>query len=427
VFWVAVGVVAVALFVAYRHAWWFVFDDLTIVGSRLEVYERHGLMDLLFRRHNEHLMAGMVAWDVGLAKVFGMLSYTPWMATIVAALIGVAVVLRATMQAVGLPRLFAAIAAPLLLVWASFGNVMFWAPETIFAVISGLFMAQLLLVEHDGSVGRRDLLGAAFACVAVLVHSAAVVGAVGVVVLLLARRRRRAAAVAAVPLSGYLVWLVTYGRRPAVYRPLPVPADQPTPRLHDPLTMVSFVVRAVGSMIHHRWAPLWAVVVVGLLVCGLRALRGSGRPFRIAVTLTAVAAVELLTLAWTRSVLLHSPAPRIPGRYIAVVGLPLIPVLFVGAVTLARHPWRWAPRVGRAAMATVVVAALLAVSVQTRRADLQAAQRFAFGTRSTLIALAGAPDLDRLDPQERVFAGVAFVDIVNGDVVRLRNLGWLDG
>ncbi len=427
VFWVLTCTFAVGLFLAYRHAWWFVFDDLTMFGSRLEVYERHGLLDLLFRRHNEHLMAGMMVWNLGLAKLFGLMSYTPWVVTIVAALVGVVSVVRATMHALGLLRLFVAVAAPLLLVWGSLGNVMFWAPETIFAIASALFMAQLLLVETDRPVGRRDVVGAALGCVAVLLHSAAVAGVAGVVVLLLVRRRRRAALVAAAPLGLYLLWLVTYGRQPAVYRVLVLPPDPSPPRLHDPATMVAFVVRGVGSIIDHRWASMWAVVVVGLVACGLRTLRGSGRRFRIAVTLTSVAVLELLTLAWTRSALLRSVSPRIPGRYVAVVGLPLFPVMLVGLVALAQPWWQRVPVAGRAGFATVVVAAMLVVSVQTRRSDLHAGQWLAFGTRTTLTGLAASPDLDRLDPRERVFPGVAYVDILNGDVVRLRNLGWLDG
>ena len=91
VFWVLSAAFAVGLFVAYRHSWWFMFDDLAMFGSRLEAYEQHGLADLLLRRHFEHLMAGTIAWNLVLGKLFGLMSYTPWMATIVVAMVGAAV------------------------------------------------------------------------------------------------------------------------------------------------------------------------------------------------------------------------------------------------------------------------------------------------------------------------------------------------
>lgn len=427
VFWALAIVFAVAVFVAYRHSWWFMFDDLTMFGSRLEVHAQDGLGDLLLRRHFEHLMAGTIAWNLVLGKLFGLTSYAPWMATIVVAMVGAAVAMRHTMHAVGLPRLFAAAAAPLLLIWGSFGSVSFWMPETVFAVTAALFLAQLLLAEHDGVVGRRDVLGAALGCLAVIVHSASVLGVVGVVVLLLARRRRRAALVASAPVVLYVLWRVTYGRRPNVFRNQAGVDIALGPRRHDPAEMFSFVVRTVGSTVHQRYAVVWAVLVVGLAAQGLRSLRGQGRRFRIGVVLVGVAAVDVLALSWARSSITANVGTDIPGRYAVMVAMPLLPVVCVGVHSLVAPRLRPLSTTGAWALGTLVVAGLVVMSAVTRRADLHELQWIPLSTRHTLVDLAASPDLDARNPRDWVFPSLPYVDMVNADVVRLRDLDWLDG
>ena len=426
-FWLLSAAFAVGLFVAYRDSWWFMFDDLTMFGSRLEAHDQHGVADLLLRRHFEHLMAGTIAWNLVLGKLFGLMSYTPWMATIVVALVGAAAAVRSTMRALGLPSLFAAAAAPMLLIWGSFGSVGFWMPETVFAVTAALFLAQLLLADHDGAVSRRDVVGAALGCLAVFVHSAAVVGVVGVVVLMLARRRRRAALLAAVPVACYGLWRVTYGRQPNIFRNQSALDAALGPRRHDLGEMLAFIARTIGSTVHQRFALVWAVLVVALAAQALRSLRGQGRPFRLAVVLVSVALVDVCALAWARSSITSFVAAEIPGRYAVMVAMPLLPVACVGAHSLVAPRLRHVSLWGTWAFGALVIASLVTMSVVTRRAEWRELGWIPAGTRATLVDLAASPDLDRRDAREWVFPGVTFVDMINADVVRLRDQGWLHG
>ena len=78
------------------------------------------------------------------------------------------------------------------------------------------FLAHLVLVDHDGPVGRRDVAGSVVGMIGVSSSAFGPFFAAGVFAVLCWRRRWRAAAVAVVPQAiVYSWWLFTWGSDPA--------------------------------------------------------------------------------------------------------------------------------------------------------------------------------------------------------------------
>ena len=114
VFWSLCALFGVLVIFKYQHETAFFADDWTIFGSRLEQWERFGFDDFVLRRHNEHLMGGMVLWDVGLAKIFGLHNYLPWLISVQIANCFVCWVLFRYMTHIGTAGLVAASVSPFL-------------------------------------------------------------------------------------------------------------------------------------------------------------------------------------------------------------------------------------------------------------------------------------------------------------------------
>ena len=146
-------------------------DDWTIFGSRLGHLDRLGFDDFVLRRHNEHLMGGMVLWDVGLAKFFGLRNYLPWLISVQLANCFVSWVFFRFMIRVGLATLVAAIIAPFFMIWAPLNSVTYWAPEAVFTISLACLMVHFRYLVLDTSSTKALVLGTLAAMLGIFIHS----------------------------------------------------------------------------------------------------------------------------------------------------------------------------------------------------------------------------------------------------------------
>ncbi|CAN5505568.1 hypothetical protein BH23ACT3_BH23ACT3_01420 [soil metagenome] len=408
----------------FGRGWYFHFDDWTFVGSRREVLVDSGFADFVLLPHNEHLMAGYAAWHHAMAETFRLDSTAPWTFAAIAVTIVVARIARSGMVRIGVGATSAAIVAPILIIWAPSRWALVWPPETVFTLVTGLVLAQLLLVTHDDPVGRRDVGGALVGTLAMVMHSAASIGGIVVVGSLLIRRRFVAALVASTPLLIVGLWLVTFGRRDSVWFVPPGDID-PRTMFTSPVTprsalefFVSVLSTPLGWLVG---GPLGAVIVVALVIAGLRASRSGDRLQRaLASALTAWAALLLVALTVGRAQYYErAPGIAVAGRYAVSLTLLVLPVVALAIQSAAER----ASSQGRSRTVTGTAAVLgslvVVLNVVGSRHHLDEFRRASAPIQPMLTELAGHPRLDDL-PGETGFLG-PFVDLNVEHLRRLRD------
>lgn len=425
-FGISVAVLSLGLLVAGRDAW-FMYDDWQWLGVRRELLDSSGLADFLLWPHNDHLMAGVLAWHLSITSAFGVDSYLPSLVTITLANAGVVVVLRAAMMRVGVGRGLASGVAPLILVFAAGSGCLWWGPETSFSVTAGLVIFQLLLLDHEGPGDRRDVAAMLVSTVAVACHSIGVIGAGVAVAMLLLRRRWTAAAMSSVPLALYGAWAVTWGRR-ATLHPWWGDVDPGDP---SPGFVPSASLRTQAETAVELWAH-------PLLVGALSVTAGVAAIVLVAVVLWRFRPVSPLLLALTATATAFAAAVarsravdglRVTGfsRYAFVMALLVIPVLALAAQQVADLV---RARLGTRAASTMLVAVVTAVGAHNvSRLDDQRAGllQMMTGAEHAVRAVSDDPHLELLDPERLVGVGIFHptADLRVRHVQRLVDLGHL--
>jgi hypothetical protein len=144
----------------------------------------------------------------GLFNLFG-LRFTPYLTVLVTAHVGVASLLRVVMRRSGVRPWLATAAAAVLLFFGSGEENIQWVFQIGFvaAVLFGL--AQMVLSNHGGPIGRRDVLALAAGVAAILSTGVGPIMVIAVGSATLLRRGWRPAAFQTVPLAAaWLIWYV---------------------------------------------------------------------------------------------------------------------------------------------------------------------------------------------------------------------------
>ena len=149
----AILVAVPVLFHAGRHQWFFL-DEFDFLAGR-------DLRDVpdLFRPHNEHWTTPPIVIYRILFWLVGLRSYTPYLALAITAHLASAGLLRVVVRRSGVdPWLATAAIIP----WVFFGtgneNIL-WGFQVTLGTSLLLGLVHVLAADHDGPVGRRDLLG----------------------------------------------------------------------------------------------------------------------------------------------------------------------------------------------------------------------------------------------------------------------------
>ncbi len=339
----AVELIAFPLLLIWGRKGWFTQDDWDFLSARTA-----GNAGDLFRAHFQHwttlpILVYRLMWTA-----FGLHSYTPYQALIVALHLVAAALVLAVMRRSGVRPWLATVAAAVFVFFGSGAENILVAFQITFvgALVFGL--TQLLLADHDGPLDRRDWLGLLAGFAGLLCSGVAVTMTVVVGLAVLLRRGFRGWRVAlfhTVPLAvAYALWS-TFA---------PAGQNGENYRSHAPTQIAKFVAigfQAAFARLGHVpgiGIALGLVLVAGLiLVFRARSRRGPLGELAAPIALLAGALVFLIVTGTARAgqggllVLVNGTGPERArdSRYVYLVAAMTLPALVLAADALIRR-WR---------------------------------------------------------------------------------------
>lgn len=407
-------------------------DDWVVYGSRLDLKSHSGLDDFFLGRHNEHLIGGLVLWNFGLASIFGLVSYTPWVISVVIANVFVIWVIRENMTRIGVRPILAAVTSPLFLLIAPLGRLSYWSFDQVFIVTLAMNLVHFAMTTGNGSVvTKRDVAGAVISTLAVFIFSISVIAIPVIAFIQVWHRRWIRSFVALTPLIFYGLWNVTYGNRTPSARWFIEDADVPiVSQDRDFALFLSFGWKLISNTVWANSNPLMFVLVVCLVCVGLWHLRRDSTGKRTtALAAIAVALLYIGGFTWSRGVFtdrLLRVDP--PDRYGAVLALLLLPICLLGAQELVKKflPKRILSSRKMTQLFTAgVVVVLMTVTLNQRFKEDADYKKFPMAFRSRIMAVANDPALHSFPSTDFVFGSSWPTDLTFGDILRLKKMGWL--
>ena len=181
---------------------WFFRDDFFFLTGR-----KATSVNDLFRPHNGHWSTVPILAFRTLWAVFGMRTYVPYQAAVLALHLGACALLRTTMRRAGVgPWVATAVAAAFVLFGPGEQNII-WAFQIGFTGSLTFGLAQLVLADHDGPVDKRDVFGIVAGVLALLCSGVGIAMAIVAGVAILGRRGWKVAALHVGPLAtAYVLW-----------------------------------------------------------------------------------------------------------------------------------------------------------------------------------------------------------------------------
>lgn len=375
-------VLSVPIYAVVGRRQWFIRDDWAFLLTRDTLRTTRGIDDWLFTAQDGHWMTPPILVYRAIQNVFGIESYWPFLLPTLALHVTAVLLARQVCRRLHVSPWTTTLLCSMLLVFgAGWENIVF-AIQITYNLSLVAFLAQLLLVDHQGRVDRRDVIGALVGLVGVMSSGFGPFFAFGVFVLLASRRRWRAAAVAVVPQAlAYLWWLVVWESDGAA-------AATPGPRSQVP----AFAVRGITATFESLVAvpALAGVAIVGTLAITLWAGQAWWtRSFAFA--LWAVVLSMYLGVGSQRIGFgLDSAAA---SRYQHITAILVVPVLGL-AVDRLRH---WSEPIHHTTRGLLGAAVVLNAGwLQTNAADWANRARDA---RLTYELVVGSPLAGTVDPQ----------------------------
>lgn len=318
---------------------WFFSDDWGFIATRSLTDPG----DLLEPRNDHWSTTPIVVYRV-LWNLFELRTYLPYQAIVVVLHLACALLLRTLARKAGAGAWTATIgAASFVLFVSGFENII-WAIQVSYLGSLCFGLGQLVLADHDGRIGRRDVAGLAcgFACLISSGVGLTLVAVVGVAVL--ARRGWQAAAFHTVPLGlVYVTWWLTLGTG--------------SPGTSSPGQVVRFVGAGVAAAFDTLGQVPGAGWALALLLAGGLGLRWWGRPWdQLRVEVSAplamlLGALVFLVISGIARAGTFGPASAGEPRYYTFVVALGLPALILAADAVWR---RWRP-LGAVAIALLVV------------------------------------------------------------------------
>jgi hypothetical protein len=181
---------------------WFFRDDFFFLTGR-----KATSVNDLFRPHNGHWSTVPILAFRTLWAVFGMRTYVPYQAAVLALHLGACALLRTTMRRAGVgPWVATAVAAAFVLFGPGQEDII-WAFQIGYTGSLAFGLAQLVLADHDGPVDKRDVLGIVAGALALLCSGVGIAMAIVAGVAILGRRGWKVAALHVGPLAAaYVLW-----------------------------------------------------------------------------------------------------------------------------------------------------------------------------------------------------------------------------
>jgi len=214
-FYGSVGVVAIlsfALSLWINRTTWFLGDDFAILTNRYFAAADGNWSQALLLPHNDHLVALPVLVFIGLGHIFGLNNHLVYMLPAIfmhlAILFAVAIILKN--RCVSTLTAFSAVCC---VAFMSAGyEVLMMATNMAHVAPIFLGLYQLILVDHEGDISKRDVAATTLGVIAVLCAGTSIPLIVMIALFLaLQRQFKRAALIAAPPATLWLLWFVKYG------------------------------------------------------------------------------------------------------------------------------------------------------------------------------------------------------------------------
>jgi len=339
----AIAAVPLIIFGIGRHRWFF-GDEWSFLAER-----DGGNLGDLFRSHAEHWSTIPVLVYRALFNLFGLHTYVPYQAAVVGAHIATAILLRVVMRRAGVRPWTATVVASGFVLFGPGQENILWAFQIGFVGALMFGLVQLVLADHDGPLGRRDVAGLVagalgLMCSGVSLPMAAVVG-----LATLTRRGWNAAAFHVLPLVAlYGTWYLATS-----------PGGIPNP--YGRIANAHEIVRFVWSGIRGTFVALGAFAPIGLLlavvfVVGARLGWIDARPHRRLVAPAALLVGALIFLVGTSVTRWFvTPTADSQSRYIYTIAALVLPAL---AITVDAVIMRWR------LLAPVILGVLLVATVK---------------------------------------------------------------
>ena len=382
-FRVALALTVPVLYVVGRRQW-FIRDDWAFLITRNQIRDQYGWDEWLLLPTVGHWMSIPLLIYRGIENVFGIDSYWPFLFVNMALHVAIVFAVRSLCRRAGVqPWTTTLVCAGLLVFGAGWENIVFAIQITYGLSLLG-FLIQMLLVDHDGPVDRRDVAGSAMAIVGAMSSGFGPFFLVGMTVLLTLRRRWLALAVAVVPSAMMQAWWwFAWGDRSPE-------ASTGGSIAQVPAYAVRGVIAAFGSLA--GIAALGGIAAAAAL--GVTLWRRPGWLVQSTlITLWLTTAAMYVGLGTQRAALGVDNAAASRYQY---MGAMLIAPAFALAVDQLRRVSAEAVWVGRVALLVSIVLGLGALRINSAAWGIRAAEE-----RRTLDLIAGSGLATQADPEHQ--------------------------
>ena len=391
-FYGSVGVVAIISFALSlwinRHTW-FIGDDFAILTDRYFAASDGNWSQALLLPHNDHLVALPILVFIGLGNVFGLDNHLVYMLPAIfmhiAILLAVAIILKKRCAST-----LTALSAVCCVAFMSAGyEVLMMATNMAHVAPIFLGLYQLILVDHDGDISKRDIVATLLGVIAVICAGTSIPLIVMIALfLVLQRQYKRAVLIAVPPAALWLMWFVEYGTLNHG-----VKGDTQYTTFNKTEQIAQYVIKGLqGSLeaISHIGGSSTFLIVLCFLGLYKKSImsRAILMPFCM-----AVGSVLFYSITGFSRVTFDEPAS---GRYVYLGAIFIIPLVFIGIESLleqvpSRHIFTIAATVWISAMGIIGFLAATESSPYTYQGRREAIESVRDLVASGSMDFAGAP------------------------------------
>ena len=391
-FYGSVGVVAIISFALSlwinRHTW-FIGDDFAILTDRYFAASDGNWSQALLLPHNDHLVALPILVFIGLGNVFGLDNHLVYMLPAIfmhiAILLAVAIILKKRCAST-----LTALSAVCCVAFMSAGyEVLMMATNMAHVAPIFLGLYQLILVDHDGDISKRDIVATLLGVIAVICAGTSIPLIVMIALfLVLQRQYKRAVLIAVPPAALWLMWFVEYGTLNHG-----VKGDTQYTTFNKTEQIAQYVIKGLqGSLeaISHIGGSSTFLIVLCFLGLYKKSIMSKAilMPFCM-----AVGSVLFYSITGFSRVTFDEPTS---GRYVYLGAIFIIPLVFIGIESLleqvpSRHIFTIAATVWISAMGIIGFLAAIETSPYTYQGRREAIESVRDFVASGGTGFTGAP------------------------------------
>jgi len=373
-------------YVVGRHQW-FVRDDWASALTRDKVLDIYGWKDWLFAPQDGHWMTVPVVVYHYFTSWFGLDSYWPFLIPALAAHVGAVLLTRVLCRRNGVSEWTTTLVCSMLLVFGSGWENLVFAIQITYNFSLVAFLAQIVLVDHDGPVDRRDYIAVGVSLIGVMSSGFGPIFMVGVFVFLAMRRRWKPLLVALVPQAVAYAWWFEFWERDPAKEARPGGSAQ----------IPAFVARGIGATFD-ALVSLPGLAGLAMLATLIVAVSGQFGPRVRAVGCAMVATTIVMFLGIGIERVGFGLSIATSSRYVHISAMMLAPVFALAIDQLARisREARWAGLAVVAASAVINAGSLRELSSSWALASQ--------AERDTVDLIVGSGLAPQADPNRSIFA-----------------------